>query len=354
MRAIDTFCGAGGLSLGLRSAGFDVVYAFDNDERSIQTYSSNPHHGETLVECRDIRSVLQDGLPDRFDDANETIDLVAGGPPCQGFSVQRTVGGDNDERNILVHDFGDLIVKLKPRFLLMENVVGIGGKRGREVLRTFIERMEQNGYAITSKTLDAQDFGVPQRRRRVFVIGHRVNAPWSFHWPEPVHAPRTSVRDAISRFPSPPRDGSEHPEIPNHRADKLSGVNLERIRAIRPGQGREDLPDRLLAPCHRRSADEVGHRGVYGRMSWDEVAPTITARFDSFTRGKFGHPSEDRSISLREGAALQTFPDDYLFVGTKVEVARQIGNAVPPLLAYAVAEAIAREIRAEDRIAFHP
>lgn len=354
MRAIDTFCGAGGLSLGLKSAGFKVVYAFDNDDRSIQTYSSNPRHGETLVECRDIRSVLRDGLPHSLSDVNNPVDLVAGGPPCQGFSVQRTVGGDDDERNILVHDFGDLILEVQPRFLLMENVVGIGGKRGREVLWAFIERMEQSGYVISTKTLDAQDFGVPQRRRRVFVIGHRINAPWTFNWPESAHAPRASVRDAISRFPSPPRDGSEHPRIPNHRADKLSNVNLERIRSILPGQGREDLPDRLLATCHRRSADEVGHRGVYGRMSWDEVAPTITARFDSFTRGKFGHPSEDRSISLREGAALQSFPDDYIFLGTKVEVARQIGNAVPPLLAHAVAEAIASEIQAEERIEILP
>lgn len=354
MRAIDTFCGAGGLSLGLKSAGFNVVYAFDNDEQSIQTYSSNPHHSETLVECRDIGSVLRDGLPHDLSDGNDPVDLVAGGPPCQGFSVQRTVGGDDDERNILVHDFGDLIVQVRPRFLLMENVVGIGGKRGREVLQAFIKRMEQCGYVISTKTLDAQDFGVPQRRRRVFVVGHRISVPWAFSWPEPAHALRASVRDAISRFPSPPRDGSEHPGIPNHRADKLSEMNLERIRSILPGQGREDLPERLLATCHRRSADEVGHRGVYGRMSWDDVAPTITARFDSFTRGRFGHPSEDRSISLREGAALQTFPDDYIFFGTKVEVARQIGNAVPPLLAHAIAEAIAHEIQAAGRSEIRP
>lgn len=125
-----------------------------------------------------------------------------------------------------------------------------------------------------------------------------------------------------------------------HRRDRLSEINLKRIRALKPGQGREYLPKELLADCHKIDSSVIGYRNVYGRMAWDEVSPTITARFDSFTRGKFGHPEQDRSISLREGAMLQTFPKDFLFTGSKVDMARQIGNAVPPLLAKLIGTSI--------------
>ena len=142
-------------------------------------------------------------------------------------------------------------------------------------------------------------------------------------------------------LPVPPADGSDHPEISLHRRDKLSKLNLQRIEAIKEGQGRDDLPPELLADCHKVDSSVIGYRNVYGRMSWDDVAPTITARFDSFTsRENFGHPDQPRSISLREGALLQTFPVDFMFTGNKVDIARQIGNAVPPVLAEQIGKSI--------------
>ena len=138
---------------------------------------------------------------------------------------------------------------------------------------------------------------------------------------------------AIGSMPTPPIDGSDHPDFPLHRRDKLSPINLKRIQTLKPGQASDDLPPELRPQCHKNGGLSVGYPSTYGRMEWDAPAPTITARFDSFTRGKFGHPEEDRTISLREGAILQTFPEDYVFSGNKVDIARQIGNAVPPVMA---------------------
>ena len=151
---------------------------------------------------------------------------------------------------------------------------------------------------------------------------------------------RYEIRDTIGKLPVPPEDGTDTQGLSWHRRDKLSALNIKRIQALKEGQGRDDLPKELRANCHKIDSAIIGHRNVYGRMAWDEVAPTITARFDSFTRGKFGHPSQDRSISLREGALLQTFPMDFMFAGNKVDVARQIGNAVPPVLAEYIGKSI--------------
>ncbi len=230
---------------------------------------------------------------------------------------------------------------------LMENVPGIGGKRGREIVNRFKERMSYIRYFCHEKILDAQDFGVPQRRRRFILIGERLldKGPL-FEWPKEERSRSiNSVRTAIGHLPPPPVDGKDHPDLFGHRSDRLSAKNMARLMALKEGQARDDLPDHLLADCHKVSSDVIGHRNVYGRMAWDEVAPTITARFDSFTRGKFGHPSQLRSISLLEGALLQTFPDNFYFAGTKVEIARQIGNAVPPKFAAEIGRAIAKALK---------
>ena len=161
-----------------------------------------------------------------------------------------------------------------------------------------------------------------------------------FQFPFPESKRHFTVRDAIGHLPAPPMDGSDHPEIPNHRRDRLTEINKKRIKALKPGQGRDNLPEDLLVEAHKVSSSVIGHRNVYGRMDWDKVSPTITARFDSFTRGQFGHPEQTRSISLREGALLQTFPADFIFSGNKIEIARQIGNAVPPVLAEALGHQI--------------
>lgn len=346
LKAVDAFCGAGGLSLGLSSVGFQLLVGFDLDQICIDTLNKNEKHIKHLAIKSDVKEMLRGRLLKHANMLSGELDLLAGGPPCQGFSVQRTIGGDLDERNLLVDDYGDLIKEVMPLFFLMENVPGIGGKRGRETVDRFKSRMVEVGYYCHEKVLDAQDFGVPQRRKRFLLVGERVSIKGPFfEWPiklEPTT--QNTVRKTIGHLPPPPQDGSDHPMFFGHRSDKLSEINKERLRYLKEGQARDDLPEHLLAECHKVSSSLMGHRNVYGRMSWDEVAPTITARFDSFTRGKFGHPDQLRSISLLEGALLQTFPKDFRFTGTKVEIARQIGNAVPPKFAAAIGAAIVKAI----------
>ena len=334
---VDAFSGAGGLALGLARAGLDVRLSFDTDPRCIQTHALNPQYFSHRAECVGIADVLAD--PAKYVQLPKTdrLFLLAGGPPCQGFSVQR-IGSDADDRNNLVMQYAELIRTLNPCYFLMENVPGLKGRRGKDTLAAAVFLAESLGYWVQVRELDAQDFGVPQRRKRVFVVGEcRTLGPATFAFPTPVNR-RPTVRDAIAHLPPTPDDGTDHPAWPHHRRDRLSDLNKARLAAVLPGQGRTHLPADLLAACHRRGAAEIGHRNVYGRMAWDAPAPTVTARFDSFTRGQFGHPDALRTISLREGALLQTFPDDFVFAGTKVDIARQIGNAVPPLLAEALGQ----------------
>lgn len=335
---IDSFCGAGGLGLGLKNAGFDILLSFDIDPICINTINTNKKYFDHSAEVADIADLLNGHLLKKCNLKRGELFLLAGGPPCQGFSVQRR-GSDIDPRNDLVLKYGQMINELYPMYFVMENVSGIAGKRGKTILQQLVEYVEDIGYSVHVELLDAQDYGVPQRRKRYIIIGERKDMGENYTYPEPLNIHRT-VRDAIGLLPIPPEDGTDHPDISLHRRDRLSELNLQRIRAIKEGQGRDDLPSDLLADCHKIDSSVIGFRSVYGRMAWDEVAPTITARFDSFTRGKFGHPVQDRSVSLREGALLQTFPIDFEFTGNKVDVARQIGNAVPPIMAECIGRSI--------------
>ena len=332
-KVIDCFCGAGGLSLGFEKAGFDVQYAFDLDEKAIETYKKNKeyHHGKAFV--RDIYKVSKRVIEEDLGHELGQVDVVIGGPPCQGFSVQRR-GDDNDPRNQLVLEYVRLLKEIKPKFFVMENVGGILSHRGQPFIRALFDNMSEAGYKIQQKKLTASDYGVPQDRKRVIIIGELTDKEAGFHYPEPTDLPKKTVRDAIEDLMY-----MDENDLPNHKADKLSPINLQRIRSISEGQGRDALPDELKLACHKKN-DGHRHLDTYGRMAWDQPGPTITARFDSFSRGRFGHPVLDRTITLREGARLQTFPDDFEFIGTKVEIARQIGNAVPPLLGEAIAESV--------------
>lgn len=335
---IDSFSGAGGLGFGLVKAGLNILFSFDIDPQCIETINANKKYFNHKAEAQDITDMLGGVLLKKCGLQRGELFLLAGGPPCQGFSVQRR-GADIDIRNELVLKYGQLVDELYPAFFVMENVLGIAGKRGKTILQTLIESVEAIGYNVSVALLDAQNYGVPQRRKRYIIVGERKNVGANYSYPREVDRIKT-VRDTIGNLPIPPMDGSDHPEIPLHRRDRLSPLNLRRINAIKEGEGRDSLPPELLADCHKIDSSVIGYRNVYGRMAWDDVAPTITARFDSFTRGKFGHPDQPRSITLREGALLQTFPKDFTFTGTKVEIARQIGNAVPPVLAEAVGRSI--------------
>lgn len=335
---IDSFCGAGGLGLGLKRAGLDILLSFDIDPICINTINKNEKYFNHPAEAADIANMLGGNLLKKCNLKRGDLFLLAGGPPCQGFSIQRR-GSDIDSRNDLVLKYAQLIDELFPMYFVMENVTGLAGKRGKTILQQLIEYVEQIGYYVHIELLDAQDFGVPQRRKRYIIVGERKDMGNHYEYPVS-HNIRHTVRDAIEYLPTPPEDGTDHPEFSLHRRDRLSALNLKRIQSIKEGQGRDDLPGELLADCHKIDSSVIGFRNVYGRMAWDEVAPTITARFDSFTRGKFGHPDQDRSVSLREGALLQTFPVDFEFTGNKVDVARQIGNAVPPTMAECIGKSI--------------
>lgn len=339
LTAIDLFCGAGGLSLGLARAGFKVIGAVDSWEPAVKTYRANFSHP---VVATDMRQLSGADLTHELGLEGSYPDLVAGGPPCQGFSVQR-IGEDFDERNNLLFEFGRLVIELRAKLFLMENVPGLRGRRGEHLLARFRDLMLTGGYRTRTFLLNAADFGVPQVRRRLFCVGLSTADSNAFRNPVPTHSEQTyrTVADAIGDLPVPPNDFSPAPGDLLHRRMRLSEQNLQRLRRIPEGGGFEDLPVDLRVNCHKQGAARIGHRNVYGRLAAARPAVTITARFDSFTRGKFGHPSEDRSITLREGARLQTFPDDFKFFGTQEQIAALIGNAVPPLLAETLGRALA-------------
>lgn len=335
---IDSFCGAGGLGLGLKRAEFKILLSFDIDKKCVDTIESNKKYFQHPAIVTDIAEMLNNNLLKRCGLKRGDLFLLAGGPPCQGFSIQRR-GSDTDARNDLVLKYGQLVNELYPCYFMMENVTGLAGKRGKTILQQLIENVEAIGYRVHINLLDAQDYGVPQRRKRYIIVGERSDMKSNYKIPV-VAIKHKTVRDAIGNLPIPPEDGTDYIGMSLHRRDRLSEMNLKRINALKEGQGRDDLPKELLAECHKIDSSVIGYRSVYGRMRWDDVAPTITARFDSFTRGKFGHPDQPRSISLREGALLQTFPMDFTFTGNKVDIARQIGNAVPPILAEEIGKSI--------------
>jgi DNA (cytosine-5)-methyltransferase 1 len=340
---IDLFCGAGGLSYGLAQAGFDVRASVDNDPIAAQTYAAciGTHIANAPIEEISGRDLLK-----RARLEVEECTLLAGGPPCQGFSLQRR-GEREDPRNKLVLQFVRMVEELKPRFFLMENVGALMSKHGRPFLRDFSLRASRIGYVIHTAMLDAADYGVPQTRRRAFLIGERAfGSKTYFTFPEAItpHKRRT-VREAIGDLPSPPLDGSAHPEIANHyRESRLAAINVERIRHVPPGGGRDHIPEQLQLACHVNNPTHR-HKDVYGRLAWDEPSVTLTAGFDSFTRGRFAHPIEHRSLTIREGARIQTFPDSFKFAGNREDGARQVGNAVPPLLAQHLGAAILKAAR---------
>lgn len=341
--AIDLFCGAGGMSLGLRDAGFEIAAAVDNDPVAIKTYKANLglHVLSGPIEEMSASDLLAAAGLSRGD-----CTLLAGGPPCQGFSLQRR-GDRKDPRNKLVLEFLRMVEEIQPRFFIMENVGGLLTKHGAPFLRQFALRTSKLQYVIHVATLNAVEFGVPQIRKRAFLFGeHAPNFSSRFKIPKPDSYAARTVRDAIGDLPSPPEDGQCHPHVPNHyRESRLAPINIERIRAVPQGGGRDHLPERLQLACHVNNPSHR-HKDVYGRLAWDEPSVTLTARFDSFTRGRFAHPVEDRSLTIREGARIQTFPDTFVFDGNREDGARQVGNAVPPLLARHLGGAILEAVAA--------
>lgn len=313
-------------------------------DRAVKTYCQNLGPHAICAKAEELRgdALLKLG---KFDSGK--CDLVVGGPPCQGFSVQRR-GGDNDSRNDLVLHFLRLVLEIAPTMFVMENVAAIQGPRGKHYLEYCAGIARKAGYKLHACILNAADYGVPQIRKRFFWVGEPDDGGEFFSFPEPTHRGKNvaTVRMAIGDLPNPESMKAKGLVIPNHEVDRISELNRRRISFVPPGGGRADIPEELRLPCHAVSVDVAGHRAVYGRLDWDRPASTITTKCNSFTRGRFAHPQEHRNISMREAARLQSFPDDFIFSGSKVDVAHQVGNAVPPLLAKILGRAILAALHA--------
>jgi len=329
MKAYDFFCGAGGLTRGLLDAGIEVVAGFDYDERCKTTYEHN-NPGVKFVQA-DINTIRSKDLdlpsrPGQYDDL-----VFAGCAPCQPFSSQHK-GRRKEGDARLLGMFGRLVEAVLPGHVLIENVPGIARVSGRSTYRRFLKMLEANEYGYDCRVLDAKHYGVPQNRRRLVLWARRRGNP---SLPTGKYGTRRrpvrTVRLAIAHFPAIAA-GESHRDVPNHVAARITEVNLERLRAT-PSDGGDwrAWPGHLRLECHR--GDYGGHTDVYGRMRWDCPAPALTGRCHSISNGRYGHPEQDRAISLREAAALQSFPDGYEFFGSNKHIALQIGNAVPVRLA---------------------
>ena len=342
--AVEIFSGGGGLAVGLREAGFNTVAAVEVEPHAAATFKAN--HPTVQVFRQDVRTVTGAMLAPL---TGGKVDALAACPPCQGFSSLTSKWRKEDERNSLVSEVGRLADELRPRAIMMENVPGLA-KKGGPLFDALLGQLESLGYKPKWSTLQVADYGVPQCRRRLVML---AGLGFSIPMPEATHSktgddgkPKwRTVRDAISGMDEPVtfreakrRGGAQ--ALDWHVVRQLSAVNIERLKLSRPGGNWEDFPENLRVPCHRNGYK--GFSNVYGRMVWDEPSGTITAGCTTLSKGRFGHPEKDRTISLREAALLQTFPPDYRFETPHFERACEIvGNALPCVFA----EAVARQVR---------
>lgn len=334
---IDLFCGAGGLSHGFRLEGFDVVAGIDFDSKCRYPFEQNNNAPFLL---KDVAEIEANDLVSRF--IPDLPRILVGCAPCQPFSKYSQ--GREDGRWQLLEHFSRLICEVKPDVVSMENVPRLQKFMDSSVFNAFVRTLRNNDYFVDWKVAYCPDYGIPQSRSRLVLIASKFGPPGV---PEATHdaASYPTVRNAIGDLPPIDAGGADDND-PLHRSSELSSNNVKRMQASRPGGSWRDWDDDLVTPCHRKDTGQ-GYSSVYGRMKWDEPAPTITTQFFGFGNGRFGHPEQDRAISLREGALIQTFPRDYAFVpeGQKVEIktlGRLIGNAVP----VGLGRAIARRIRA--------
>jgi DNA (cytosine-5)-methyltransferase 1 len=326
--AIDFFCGAGGLTYGLRKAGINVIKGIDIDESAKDTYEKN-NPGSKFI-SKDVRKLDTQTLLENVDRSKSLL-LFAACAPCQPFSTQNKKRKEgNDPRRSLIEHFAELVDKILPDYIIVENVRGFG-KNSNIHRNKLISVLNKNGYKYSEDVIRSEDYGVPQTRHRYVIVASikgKISLPKPVYGPER-RLPYKTVRDTISKYPQI-EAGTGINLIPNHKSRRLLDVNLKRIRLVpKNGGSRNSLPARLQLKCHK---EYKGHSDVYGRMRWDRPSPTLTCKCNSISNGRFGHPEQDRAISLREAAALQTFPDHYVFVGNDTDIARHIGNAVPVLL----------------------
>lgn len=318
--AIDLFSGCGGLSLGLKRAGFTVKVAVEIDPVAVVTYRKN--HPEVAVIQADIRKVNGNMLKKTAGLGFKKLDLLAGCPPCQGFSRIRRPG-KKDSRNDLVLDFLRIAKDLRPKMILLENVPGL---KKDQRFKIFIRRLKSYGYHCRWGFLNAADFGVPQRRKRLIMMASHLA---SIELPREIGGARKTVRNCIGRLKNPDKTRDIM-----HKMYLRNSPRIKKLIAKIPNDGgsRVVLGERHQLTCHKKIQ---GFKDVYGRMKWNDVAPTLTGGCYNPSKGRFLHPEQNRPITLREAALLQTFPKSYYFPlknGLTV-VARLIGDALPPIFA---------------------
>ncbi len=363
---IDLFCGAGGLSEGFRQGGYHVVAGNDFDTSAGETFAG------THSEAEFIPGPIQQLSSSQFLKAGNLrkgeLDVLIGGPPCQGFSVYNHQRGLHDERSSLYLEYLRIVEGLNPRWVVLENVTGMNSAGGGEAVNAIIRGFADLGYRVEARTLKAEEYGVPQERRRILFVGNRVGLP--IKWPAPTHGPGllplTTVKDAIADLPllqngetligskygkrangdyqKSMRAGSS--KVLNHSAPKLGAINLERLQYIPQGGSWRDIPFDLL-PKGMKRAKRSDHTKRYGRLSWGGLSSTILTKCDIHW-GAFIHPEQDRAITVREAARFQSFPDWFEFSGSRTEQYVQVGNAVPPLLGKKIAETISAIESGED------
>ena len=350
--AIDLFCGAGGLSEGFRQAGFHVLAGNDLDPFAADTYVVSHREAQFLsgaiedISARDFLKAA--GIKKR------ELDCLIGGPPCQAFSVYNHQRGMHDKRSGLFREYLRIVKGLMPRWVVMENVTGITSTGDGQAVENILAGLGELGYAVETRILRAEEYGVPQERRRIFFLGNRLNLP--IRWPERTHGPGlkpfVTVWDAIADLPpllngevpkgpmryrtAPRTEYQAHlrantTRVDNHAAPRLAPINLQRMEHIPEGGSWRDVPFELL-PAGMKRARRCDHTKRYGRLRKDGLSSTILTKCDLHW-GAYIHPEQDRTLSVREAARLQSFFDWFRFAGPRTEQYVQVGNAVPPLLA---------------------
>lgn len=334
--AIDLFAGCGGLSCGLEQAGFSVVASVEIDKTASEAYEAN--HPSTLVLSADIREIDPSKLLDAC--GIDSLDLLAGCPPCQGFSSLRRRNKrptKRDSRNNLILEYLRFVQCLLPKTILLENVPAL---RNYYLFPLLLKELTKLGYEVVYSVLNAEDYGVPQRRKRLVLLGSRIGTP-SIPQPLGIHV---TVREAIGDLG---KDDAETDPLHcmHSRHTRRIAEMIEQIP--KDGGSHSDLPECYQLACHH--GKNIGFSDVYGRMRWDDVSPTITGGCLNPSKGRFLHPEQNRSITAREAALLQTFPKDYVFprLSSKERVALMIGNALPPRFAKSQALMLASLLDAE-------
>jgi len=340
--AVDLFCGIGGLTHGIERAGIQVVAGIDVDGTCQYAYEMN---NNAQFINKGIEEVTSEEIETLYPEGH--IRILMGCAPCQPFSnysLRYNKNGKKDDKWRLLYYFSDLIRDTQPQIVSMENVPQLSGE---QVFNDFIENLEGLGYHVSWKIVNCADYGVPQTRKRLVLLGSLYG---KIELIPPIYNSDTyrTVKEAIGSMRKI-SDGEIDQRDLLHRASKLSAKNKQRILQSIPGGTWKDWEEKLKLPCHKKESGK-GYSSVYGRMEWDKPSPTITTQFYGYGNGRFGHPEQNRAISMREGAVLQSFPEDYDFIDpghqqTSKQIGVHIGNAVPVELGYAIGTSIINHLK---------